>query len=505
MSKETDILEHSARNGFNVLLVGRHGVGKTAMVKEVFEKIGWNWKYFSASTIDPWVDLVGVPKEVNGVLELIRPADLAFDEVEAFFFDEYNRAPKKVRNAVMEVIQFGSINGKKFPNLKVVFAAINPDDDEELSYDVEKLDPAQIDRFHIHLPVKNVPCAYFFKKVYANIGSLAVKWWQEQTKEIKDLISPRRLEAGVRVFLAHGDPQYVFDADKVNVGEFVEYLDRPDPIELLDKACGMSDVDKAAFLRDNNQLKHIRKDLLGKERYLKELAHHLPDPEIMKELRNAKGNKVISHVAANVSRFEHLVDVVLSNKNAYSGKIVDAFSAYRKSKGATSSPASLNRKVTIRGKEITVTSMTICFSGRLSGFSRQQATDYVETYGAKTVASITSDTTHLVTGEKTGEKVRKAKSQGVQIITEDEFYKMIQELNSPAAMLQSTQAPASSKRWINNVLVNIDELTLDNYKEKTGQRFRMEKWDTQNGLSREEAFEATIKRLRDMSTVEAPR
>ncbi len=84
-SKEVSILTHSATNGFNVLLVGGHGVGKTAMVKEVFDGLGWTWKYFSASTIDPWVDLVGVPKEKDGVLELIRPASLDFENVEAIF------------------------------------------------------------------------------------------------------------------------------------------------------------------------------------------------------------------------------------------------------------------------------------------------------------------------------------------------------------------------------------------------------------------------------------
>ena len=43
--------------------------------------------------------------------------------------DEFSRAHKKVRNAVMELIQFKSINGRKFKNLKIVWAAINPDDD----------------------------------------------------------------------------------------------------------------------------------------------------------------------------------------------------------------------------------------------------------------------------------------------------------------------------------------------------------------------------------------
>ena len=56
-------LEHEQ----NVLFVGKHGVGKTAMIKSCFERhdlvLGETFLYFSASTLDPWVDLVGVPKE----------------------------------------------------------------------------------------------------------------------------------------------------------------------------------------------------------------------------------------------------------------------------------------------------------------------------------------------------------------------------------------------------------------------------------------------------------
>ena len=50
-------------NNQNVLFIGKHGVGKTAIVKDAFERHKLNYKYFSASTMDPWVDFIGVPKE----------------------------------------------------------------------------------------------------------------------------------------------------------------------------------------------------------------------------------------------------------------------------------------------------------------------------------------------------------------------------------------------------------------------------------------------------------
>jgi predicted ATPase len=86
-----DRLDQYLKLNYNVLFSGRHGVGKTAIVKETFEKAGLKWKYFSCSTLDPWVDLVGVPKVIDSpgrppYLDLVRPLFIQDDQVEAFFF-----------------------------------------------------------------------------------------------------------------------------------------------------------------------------------------------------------------------------------------------------------------------------------------------------------------------------------------------------------------------------------------------------------------------------------
>ena len=58
-------------NNLNVLLRGKHGVGKTAMVVDAFERNNLKYKYFSASTMDPWVDFIGVPKEKTDDMETL--------------------------------------------------------------------------------------------------------------------------------------------------------------------------------------------------------------------------------------------------------------------------------------------------------------------------------------------------------------------------------------------------------------------------------------------------
>ena len=105
----------------------------------------------------------------------------------------------------MELIQFKSINGRVFPNLKIVWAAINPED-EEGTYDVDRIDPAQEDRFQIHIYVPYEPSREYFSNRYgADIAAQACDWWARQTEEVKNHISPRRLEYAIDHYRNHGD------------------------------------------------------------------------------------------------------------------------------------------------------------------------------------------------------------------------------------------------------------------------------------------------------------
>lgn len=198
-------LEQYLGLNYNVLFIGRHGVGKTAIIQDVFSEAGLKWKYFSASTLDPWVDFVGVPKVIERpgeapFLDLVRPKFIQDDEVEAIFLDELNRAPEKVINAVMELIQFKSINGHKLKNLKVIWAAINPEDDDG-TYTVNHLDPAHVDRFHVHLQVPFDVDVEYFAQTYPSVHSIFIDWWKAIPENIRVLVSPRRLSYAADAYL----------------------------------------------------------------------------------------------------------------------------------------------------------------------------------------------------------------------------------------------------------------------------------------------------------------
>jgi hypothetical protein len=275
-------LDFWIKKNYNVLFEGKHGVGKTARIIAAFDRAGLKYKYFSASTLDPWVDFVGVPKEVteNGqtFIDLIRPKCFADDAVEAIFLDEYNRSQPKVRNATMELVQFKSINGRKFNNLRIVWVAINPDSDGEdgsdVTYDVEKLDPAQKDRFHVHVIVPYKPDLAFFRRRFGDeLGTSAVSWWGELEVKEKELVSPRRLEYALQMYTDSGDVRDVLSS-KINVSKLISELKNGSFRKRMEDVFEVGDATAGAeFIRSENNynstIKYIGEDA-------KKIAFFLP-------------------------------------------------------------------------------------------------------------------------------------------------------------------------------------------------------------------------------------
>jgi len=281
-------------NSFNVLFQGRHGVGKTAVIIEAFNRHNLKWKYFSAATMDPWVDFVGVPKDTvdeNGmpVLDLVRPRGFHNGEVEAIFMDELNRAPKKVRNAVMELIQFKSINGVKFPNLRFIWAAINPEDDEayDTKYDVEKLDPAQKDRFHIIVDVPYRPVPSYFSSNYGNAGEGAIDWWNSLSDKEKELVSPRRLEYVIKIWQAGGNVRHVLQDKNINIHKLITLLDSGSKAKTLKTYVTASDEEKVKVFTPNF-VNMAYNDIIKDSNYLKAYGQFLPKEKLSDTLRIAK-------------------------------------------------------------------------------------------------------------------------------------------------------------------------------------------------------------------------
>jgi hypothetical protein len=182
-----------AKHNLNVMLIGHTGIGKTTITKNIADELGLKFKYYSTSTLDPFADLVGIPapnKETQ-TLDFYKPQDL--QDAEFIMFDELNRAPIRVLNAVLEIIQFKTVNGSPLKNLKMIWAAINPPNDD---YTVEELDPALIDRFHVYVKMKpEINLEYMTTKMNTEVAKTLKYWWDEILDvQQKQILTPRRLE-----------------------------------------------------------------------------------------------------------------------------------------------------------------------------------------------------------------------------------------------------------------------------------------------------------------------
>lgn len=183
-----------AEQNLNVLLVGGGGVGKTTMIKGVAEELDLDLKYYSSATLDPWADLVGIPVPTadNDTIKFLRPQDI--NNAEMIFFDELNRSHSKVQDAVLEIIQFHTINGEPLPNLKMCWAAINPPSE---GYNVTDMDFVLTDRFQVQVEVPaTISQKYLVNQGYSrDIVRTCAKWWQKDlSAEMRAKITPRRLE-----------------------------------------------------------------------------------------------------------------------------------------------------------------------------------------------------------------------------------------------------------------------------------------------------------------------
>ena len=333
------------------MFIGRHGVGKTAMVKESFDRHKLKWQYFSASTMDPWCDFIGVPRErtenkistafeivrdiakveptaaityvvenwkldVNQAklmvehalrpegqtfLDIVRPQLFASGDIEALFFDEFNRSPKKVRNAVMELIQFGSINGHKFPKLRFVWAAINPDDDEQEKYDVEVLDAAHKDRFPVQEYIPYKPNAEWFRKNYGQrLADSALIWWDELTDEAKRNVSPRRLQYAMDMYKLKGDVRDVLPIN-CNVNKLLTALKTGPITEKLEELISTRDeAETSKFLENENNFSSAIKHIIKSESFLEFFVPLMPNEKISSLM--ATDEKICNHIINNLDK-----------------------------------------------------------------------------------------------------------------------------------------------------------------------------------------------------------
>jgi hypothetical protein len=314
-------LDFYLQHNMNVLFEGVHGVGKTHIIIEAFKRNNLRYAYFSGATLDPYVDFVGVPVKVategGEVLRFIRPEHLVNLDVQVIFMDELNRAHKKVRNAVMELIQFKTINGVPFSkDLRAVWAAINPDSDEEDIYDTDRLDPAQRDRFQVQIQVPHICDREYFQGKYGSaIGAVAIDFWNKLSANVKTKVSPRRLDYAIEMYKLGGDIRDVLPKE-ANPSALLNHL-RVGPVEehLKNFFQNKSDSEAKEFLGNLNNLQLATDHITKNDQYISYFFPYIPkENQSQLFLNNQQVFKVIGNEYKLEGSHEPLIESLSTAK-----------------------------------------------------------------------------------------------------------------------------------------------------------------------------------------------
>ena len=133
----------------NIMLMGKHGIGKSQILENYFSKKGCKVvTLFLGQMSDPG-DLIGLPEknEKTGKTDFMLPYWFPTDDTPiVLFLDELNRARPEVLQTIMDLTLNRKLAGKSLPKGSRIISAVNNGNE----YQLTDLDPALVSRFNIY-------------------------------------------------------------------------------------------------------------------------------------------------------------------------------------------------------------------------------------------------------------------------------------------------------------------------------------------------------------------
>lgn len=133
----------------NVMLVGRHGIGKSQFVTKYFADQGVQVIVFFLGQMSDPGDLIGLmhKDEATGRSEFLPPYWWPEgDTPVVLFLDELNRARPEILQSVMDLTLNRTLAGRVLPAGSRIVSAVNEGDE----YQLTDLDPALVSRFNVY-------------------------------------------------------------------------------------------------------------------------------------------------------------------------------------------------------------------------------------------------------------------------------------------------------------------------------------------------------------------
>ena len=148
-AKQLEFILDNTPSEQNIMLVGKHGIGKSRILEEYFaDKNAKVVTLFLGQMSDPG-DLIGLPEkdEKTGKTDFMLPYWFPTDgQPVVLFLDELNRARPEVLQTIMDLTLNRKLAGKSLPKGSRIISAVNNGNE----YQLTDLDPALVSRFNIY-------------------------------------------------------------------------------------------------------------------------------------------------------------------------------------------------------------------------------------------------------------------------------------------------------------------------------------------------------------------
>jgi hypothetical protein len=133
----------------NIMLVGKHGVGKSQIIENYFIKKGKEVVILFLGQMSDPGDLIGLPVLDDASQKTDFRPPWWFPQNNkpiVLFLDELNRARPEILQCVMDLTLNKRLNGKALPQGSRIITAVNAGEE----YQLTDLDPALVSRFNIY-------------------------------------------------------------------------------------------------------------------------------------------------------------------------------------------------------------------------------------------------------------------------------------------------------------------------------------------------------------------
>ncbi len=144
----TEILEITP-HAQNLMLVGKHGIGKSRIIADFFNQKKMPVIIFFLGQMSDPGDLIGLmtKDEKTGISNFLPPYWWPRDgKPVVLFLDELNRARPEILQSVMDLTLNKTLAGKKLPEGSIIISAVN----EGEEYQLTDIDPALLSRFNVY-------------------------------------------------------------------------------------------------------------------------------------------------------------------------------------------------------------------------------------------------------------------------------------------------------------------------------------------------------------------